>query len=111
MTWERVRRSRTLARPSPPISVWKSKKEPVFYRKSYEKASHGGQLEDVQDARGNQSLHREVRAAGGEVRTLRDRHLPAVYESRCGRLRRPELARPHRSAEPVLVQRGRLHRR
>jgi hypothetical protein len=37
----------------------------AFYRKSYEKTCHGGQLEDVQDARGNHCIFREISAAGG----------------------------------------------
>ena len=83
-----ARRSPISARPWPPISAPRSHKAPVFYRKSYEKTSHGGQLEDVQDARGNHRILREVPAAGREVRTLRDRDLSSLHEPRRGRRRR-----------------------
>ena len=52
----------------------------LSYSKSYEKTSHGGQLEDVQDARRNHRILREVPAAGREVRALRDRDLSSFHE-------------------------------
>src|SRR5450432_3834904 len=65
----------------PKISGHTFHKAPAFYRKSYEKTSHVGQLEDVQDARGNHCIFREISAAGREIRTLRDRDLSSFHES------------------------------
>ena len=81
-------------------------RQPAFYRKSYEKTCHGGQLEDVQDARGNHCILREVPAAGREVRALRDRDLSPLHESRRGRRRRQGLAHPHRRAEHRWAKEG-----
>src|SRR5215813_10362837 len=74
-------RSAISARPSPKTSEPGSSRGKAFCHKSYEKTSHGGQLEDVQDARGNHCLLREVSAAGRAVDSLRDRDLPSVHES------------------------------
>ena len=63
-------RSAISARPSPKISARTSRKARAFCHKSYENTSHVGQLEDVQDARGNHCILREVPAAGREVRAL-----------------------------------------
>jgi hypothetical protein len=45
-------------------SAFTLRKETASYIRSYEKTVHGGQLENVQDARGNICLLREVPAAG-----------------------------------------------
>src|SRR5471030_2096576 len=80
LTSECAPRFPTSARPWPKISARPSRKGPVSYRKSYEKTSHGGQLENVQDARGNHRILREIPAAGRKIRTLRDRDLPPFHE-------------------------------
>ena len=110
-TWGCAPRFRISARPWPPISARASRKAPVSYRKSYEKTSHGGQLEDVQDARGNHRILREVPAAGREIRALRDRDLSSFHEPRRGRRCRQGHAHPHRRAEHRLGQGRRVHRR
>ena len=58
-----------------------SRTAPAFYSKFYEKTSHGGQLEDVQDARRNHRILREIPAVGRKIRALRDRDLSSFHES------------------------------
>ena len=83
----------------------------AFWRKSYEKTSHGGQLEDVQDARGNHRILREIPAAGREEFALRDRDLSSFHESRRGRRRRARLGHSDWRAEHRVGEGRRLHRR
>ena len=58
-----ARRFPISARPWRKISARRSRTEKVSYRKFYEKTCHGGQLEDVQDARRNHCILREISAA------------------------------------------------
>src|SRR3954466_11224918 len=76
-TWAFDPRCQTWARPSPEISACTFRKAPAFYLKSYENAWCGGELEVVQDARGNHALLREVPSLGGPYRKPGDRHLPS----------------------------------
>src|ERR1035438_479720 len=103
-----ARRFPTSARRWPPISAHRSQTAPASYGKFYEKTNHGGQLEDVQDARGNHAILREIPAAGREIRTLRDRDLSSFHESRRGRRRRQGKPGSHWLAKHSL-EIGRAH--